>query len=729
VKLLLVFAVLSILASSASAGALTSVNPLPGQIQPNVMIRDAEGNLYLGSGVPIPTSGLPPTPPAAVTKLSADGKVIFATTLAPNPEVGVTALALAPDGSIWAAGSVQGSFPVTKDAGETQPQGDPTGFVVRLNTSGAVIYSSYLNGISPSPSGLGTLLAMTVDNSGAVYITGQGVFNSTPGALAPVMQSSVGYFTVKLDQNGKQVWATGGIGGFAIAVDALGNVYVAGSATGVFPLPITPGAFQPSSASSNVCGSAGPAAFPCSNQYAAKLDPSGSKLIYCTWLSGSYGAYSSSLIVDGQGNAILAGTTQSSDYPTTPGAFQMVEFAGQPYFPSLGLLGSSSGPAYTGYVTKLNATGTGLIFSTYLGGSAEDMLVNTSLDAQDNVYLVGLATSPDFPGIIGVPDGCRPSQVHQVPYLTRLSADGSSLSATQLAYGVVDAQGFDASITPQSAPSAADGEGNASLAFNGSLASLSLFAPAQRFVCVTDAGDHAPITQIAPGELLELLGNNIGEPGGMSPQPVKGVIPVRFGDGSAVKIHGIAAPILYSPILYSSQDQINIQVPYEIAGQTRVMLEIDDPNGNPAGTLEFSVVSSQPRAFINGAGYASCNGNYTTSFQALALNADGSFNSCTNPAEVGSVITLFVDGPETRGVTGAIAVSPATPLALPVTVSGTAQFISAESDPGSINSVWAVKLRLAPNSSGVGTQAAEFTLTIGGVPVQDPLLVWVLSRQ
>jgi len=129
-------------------------------------------------------------------------------------------------------------------------------------------------------------------------------------------------------------------------------------------------------------------------------------------------------VIDGQGNAILAGTTQSSDYPTTPGVFQTAEFAGQPYVPSQDIF-DSAGPAYTGYVTKLNATGTGLIFSTYLGGSAEDMLVEASLDAQDNIYVVGLATSPDFPGIFGVPDGCRPSQVHQVPYLTRLSADGS----------------------------------------------------------------------------------------------------------------------------------------------------------------------------------------------------------------------------------------------------------------------------------------------------------------
>jgi uncharacterized protein (TIGR03437 family) len=89
--------------------------------------------------------------------------------------------------------------------------------------------------------------------------------------------------------------------------------------------------------------------------------------------------------------------------------------------------------------------------------------------------------------------------------------------------------------------------------------------------------------------LLDLLGNNIGEPGGMSPQPVNGVIPVAFGDGSAVKIHGIAAPILYS-----SSEQVNIQVPYEIAGQTRVTLEIVDPNGNAAGTFEITRWHSKP---------------------------------------------------------------------------------------------------------------------------------------
>jgi hypothetical protein len=115
-------------------------------------------------------------------------------------------------------------------------------------------------------------------------------------------------------------------------------------------------------------------------------------------------------------------------------------------------------------------------------------------------------------------------------------------------------------------------------------------------------------------------------------------------------------------------------------------------------------------------------------FQALALNADGTFNSCVNPAEIGSAVTLFINDPGIRGVTGAIAASPATPLALPVTVSGEARFISAESDPGSINSVWAVKLRMTPNSNGVSMQPAEFTLTIGGVPVEDPLTVWVKSQ-
>jgi uncharacterized protein (TIGR03437 family) len=269
-----------------------------------------------------------------------------------------------------------------------------------------------------------------------------------------------------------------------------------------------------------------------------------------------------------------------------------------------------------------------------------------------------------------------------------------------------------------------DGNGGAILAFQGSLAELSLSMKPQQFTCAVDAVDQAPLAQIAPGQLVTLLGHNIGQSIPYTAQPQNGMISTHPGTNDAVKVHGILAPVLYS-----SLDQINIQIPYEIAGQAVVKLEIDDPGGNVVGLQEFPVVASEPSAFTNGAPYAACNADLTTSFLALALNADGTLNSCGNPAAAGDIVTLFVNSLGKVGgalVTGGIAASPAVPLDVPVVVSGDAQFVSAESAPGSVNSVWAVKVKLIPPAM-TGVQA--FTLTVDGVPLREPLVVWTIPQK
>lgn len=729
-KSFLVCAAFSICASALTQGGVfNSVVPLPNPIQPtNVVIRDSSGDLYLGGGAPFGINGAPGGPGAIVTKQS-HGKIVYSTALSPgNPQAGVTGLALAPDGSILAVGLVQGSFGLTADAAETAPVGTPTGFVARLDVNGGVVYASYLNSNqAPSFTGIASPLAIATDATGAAYITGEGLFDSTPGALKSVPSStSNNYFIVKLDQAGKRVWATGAIGGSVIAVGPQGLIYIAGSDASNFPLPVTPGAFQ-TVKDSNICASTPAFGIPCANQYAAKLDPSASRLIYCTWLSGSFGAIPSSLLIDREGNAILAGTTQSSDYPVTPGAFETLNFASAP--PKVFATADppccfGNGPPYTGYVTKLNAAGTGLIFSTYLGGSAQDGVDAAGLDSEDNIYLSGHATSADFPGAPAVPAACKPSIPYQTAYLTRLGADGASLTGTQLAYGAEYALGFYADAggaPPQFAFAAFDGQGSADIVFNGWLASLGIFGPTQNFACATDAADHIPLAQIAPGQLLTLYGTSMGEFGGLSVQPSNGMFPVSLGDQSAVKIHGIPAPILYS-----SASQINVQVPYEIEGQTSVKLEIDDSFGAVVGTRQFGVAASQPSAFLN-ISQQSCSSSPPSGFLPTARNADGSINSCANPAAPGSNVTIFLNGMGLAAPglkTGAIATAPESALSLPITASGNAEFVSATSDQGSINGVWAVTVRMAvPPSSGV--QSLRFTVSAGGIAQRDPVAVWV----
>jgi uncharacterized protein (TIGR03437 family) len=689
----------------AQPGRVEAVVPLPSLKSVTAMQRDAAGNVYFGGRI---------DSDAFVAKLSSAGKVLFWRVLSGSQSDEVTALALRPDGSILAVGNTTSSdFPVTRDAAESQNNVAPdrsTGFFVRLDPNGKVAYASYLNGINLANAQTSYPTAITTDASGAAYITGFGLFASTDGALPPIRYYNSGRFIVKLDASGKLVFSTGAIGGRLIAIDALGYIYVAGTEEQNYPLPLTPLPLQLQPRGWSDCGGTGQVSYPCSHQFIAKLDPAASSLNYCTWLTGSQGASPNGLWVDSMGNAILAGSTESSDYPVTRGAFQTKKFATEVLYGNL-----QFGPIYipgppaTGYVTKVNADGSGFIFSTFLGGVREDTIRSMALDSQGNIYLAGVASSPDFPGLSGVPDGCRPSYIYPLPFVTRLSEDGSKLTDTQILFGLPAGPGI-------ALRAAFDGKGKSVLVAGSTFASADLFADAPDAVCARDAADFAPLLQVVPGQLVALFGSRLGGSEGLSFQPQDGHVPVSLGDGVGVAFNGVAAPILYS-----SASQINLQVPYELAGQATAKLEIRDHAGAMRDGGDFGVAVSAPSALVTGAEYARCGAATTTWLLPGALNEDGSQNSCGNPAAPGSTVSVFLNGLGLAGEspsTGAIAASPSAPLPVEVGTHGSVTLISAESTPGTINSVWTVKLKV---TSG---WAASFTLTVGGVPLREPLVVW-----
>ena len=155
-----------------------------------------------------------------------------------------------------------------------------------------------------------------------------------------------------------------------LAVDSSGNAYVPG-VTSSLDFPITPGAFQTSFAGGN------------SDGYVTKINPAGSGLVYSTYLGGSGDDAAGAVRVDREGNAYVPGGTSSTDFPTTANAFQS----------------SYAGGAHDAFAVKLNPTGSGLVFSSYLGGSGEDYSVGagTGVDRFGNMYIYGFTSSIDFP--------------------------------------------------------------------------------------------------------------------------------------------------------------------------------------------------------------------------------------------------------------------------------------------------------------------------------------------
>ena len=168
-----------------------------------------------------------------------------------------------------------------------------------------------------------------------------------------------------------------------MAIDPAGEVYIASTTARASPFPTTPGAFQSTPPYPNGSG------------VVAKLNASGSALLYATYLSGNGLSVPQGIAIDAAGDAFVAGYTQAADFPVTPGAFQTA------YFPSA---------QYMEFVTKLNPQGTGLVYSTFLGATLNGVS-EIKVDAQGGAYVLAQGGA----------------ELSSGGYLSHLSADGSAL--------------------------------------------------------------------------------------------------------------------------------------------------------------------------------------------------------------------------------------------------------------------------------------------------------------
>src|SRR5712672_1576210 len=188
--------------------------------------------------------------------------------------------------------------------------------------------------------------------------------------------------------------------GLAIAVDRDGNAYVTGLVSST-DFPTTAGAFQPIFGGGTAFG--GGQGF---DAFVTKFDSTGSALLYSTYLGGSDDDQGLGIAVDTNGNAYVTGSTKSANFPTTAGAFQ---------------------PTYGGvtdaFVTKLDPTGSALIYSTYLGGSSGDEGNAIAVDAGGCAYVTGIAGS-DFPTTPGAVEAVGAIGA----FVTKLDPSGSALA-------------------------------------------------------------------------------------------------------------------------------------------------------------------------------------------------------------------------------------------------------------------------------------------------------------
>lgn len=318
-----------------------------------------------------------------VTKLSAKGqKVLYSTYIGGSDDDYVLGIALKDDDDgpkVYLTGTTNSTdYPTTRRAYQSTIAGGYDVFVTKLSPQGNRLeYSTYLGGSGDEDFGTG---AIAVNSAGQAFVTGSTNspdFPTTPGVVQPILNGASNAYVTKLDHQGRSLVYSTYLGGESsddgtgIALDDAGNAYVSGG-TSSASFPTTPGAFQTTYQGNE-------------DAFATKLNPRGTAFVYSTYLGGTDFDFATGIALDEKGNAHVAGATSSTaDFPTTIGAFQT----------------TTGGPAHgmgDGFVTKFNKTGTGLVYSTLLGGTDYDQAQGVDVDRDGNAYLAGITFSTDFP--------------------------------------------------------------------------------------------------------------------------------------------------------------------------------------------------------------------------------------------------------------------------------------------------------------------------------------------
>jgi uncharacterized protein (TIGR03437 family) len=545
--------------------------------------------------------------------------------------------------------------------------------VMKLDPSGKIVLFTILSGKDSA-----TTNGLALDAAGNIYVAGS--TSSLDFPLHNAFQSTPGPgFLVKLSADGSQLlystYFPEAIS--ALAVDTSGNVYVTGS-TYLTSFPVTPGL------------PAGPVSFSpvamTSGAFLTKISADGSRIVYSALFSGASvdcGAGSScftggryatgvSVAVDAAGEAYLAGNTNTTDLPTTPGAFLTkgtgafvakvnaagsalayltyisatnvifvpyanpaniaaaiavdstgnAYLAGSTFDPSFPATAGAyqttfSGPYQLGYpppptdafAAKLNPTGTALVWASYIGGKGADAAKCVALDASGNVWLTGTTASPEFPNKQGWSNGGD--------FLAALNPSGSALTYSARYPNDAVSQSVAADSTGLlhvAGPTGIVG----TVAPNGT--------PVMRIFGIANAAFGPVLGRIAPGEVISIYGPHIGPATpATATADASGVLPSSLA-GVQVLFNGVAGPLLFV-----SDSQINAVAPQAATPYGSMTVRIVS-NGVTSPDFPATAIAAEPEVFRNPDG------------TAAAVNQDGSLNSAANPAKAGSIVSIWATG-------------------------------------------------------------------------------------
>ncbi len=334
-----------------------------------------------------------------VAKINAAGDaLLFSTFLGGHQDEEGNGVALDSAGNIYIVGSTDSTNFPTQNPFQGANGGVDDAFVAKLSPSGdSLIYSTYLGGPNVEEGN-----GIAVDSAGNAYVVGATASN--PFVLLNSLQGSYGGgvldgFLVKLNSAGDGVVYGAFLGGNSydaaedVAVDGDGNAYVSGDTIST-DFPTTASALQTSPGGDM-------------DAFLVKVNSAGDALVYGTYLGGSGEDVSDGLAVNSAGEAYVVGATKSSDFPTQD-PFQ-----------------ASPGGDYDAFLSKVNAGGDALVYSTYLGGAGADKGFGIALGPDGSATITGDTFSTDFP-TAGSLQNASASAVSSDAFVARLSPGGDA---------------------------------------------------------------------------------------------------------------------------------------------------------------------------------------------------------------------------------------------------------------------------------------------------------------
>ena len=645
-----------------------------------------------------------------ISKLSADGtQLIYSTFLGGNDSDVAKGLSVNSTGVVTVAGyTYSTNFPVAS-AFQAARSGSNTadGFVARLNESGSgLVFSTYLGG-----NGDDAINGLGMDSDGNAYVTGQTTssdFPTTVGSFLRVKGSTLDAFVTKLSPAGNApVYSTllGGNGddiALGIAVDGSGSAYVTGyTLSTTFPVV---GAFQGSRAA-GTCVDQG-FLVPCYDAFITKFAASGSQLNFSTYLGGNGDDIATAIAVDSAGSAYITGRTISTDFPIA-NAFR-----------------ATPGGLEDAFVTKLSVNGASLIYSTYLGGLVEDFGDAITVNSLGEATVAGGTGSNDFP----ILNSTQPLNGFNV-FVLRMTAAGNGLQYSTFIGGTGGDEGY--AIATDSSGSAYVGGGTASTDFprvnpiqntftftncisgnlvvtcpEGFVAKLSV-QPALFPAGVVNGASFAPNSAIAAGEIVSAFGADLTS---LIATASNVPLPTILANLS-VRINGILAPLYFV-----SGGQINLQVPWQIAGQSEATVQVNSGSAIIA-PITVNVANAAPGIFvIHSSGQGAIQNAVTLDIAAPIGSISG---VGTRPANRGDFVVIYCTGlgPVTnQPTTGAVSPGPpnlaksiTTPI---VTIGGIqADVVFAGLSPGFVG-LYQVNVQV-PSNAPVGG-AVPVAMSVGG---------------